>query len=182
MTDWAIREATIEDVPAVAEVHLSSWRSAYRGIVPDALLEALTVHDFVTRWTRDFDALPEGGLSLATAQDGRPIGFARSGRARGADLDAATTGEVQAIHVLPERVGTGLGRALFGLAIDRVRALGCREGVLWVLEGNTRARDFYERAGWRADGTRRERTFEAAGCAAIVPEVRYRVALASSEA
>jgi hypothetical protein len=40
---------------------------------------------------------------------------------------------------------------------------------LWVLRDNARARRFYERSGFRADGV--EEPYEVAGVA--VPEVRY---------
>lgn len=178
-TPLRIREATRADIEAVASAHLASWRAAYRGLVPDAILDVLTEADFVTRWTRDFEALPEGTLWVATPTiegEADVLGFAWAGRARALDLPR-TWGEVHAIHLRPEHVGAGLGRALFERGIETMRALGCTEAVLWVLEGNLRARRFYERAGWAPDGTRHERTFEAGAHRALVPEVRHRARL-----
>jgi ribosomal protein S18 acetylase RimI-like enzyme len=38
---------------------------------------------------------------------------------------------------------------------------GFEEAILWVLQGNDRARSFYEREGWEADGpTRVENVYD----------------------
>ena len=60
--------------------------------------------------------------------------------------------ELQAIYLAEHRAGTGVGRALLAHAIDDLRQRGFTRAFLWVLESNTRARRFYEKAGWHADG------------------------------
>ena len=77
------------------------------------------------------------------------VGFASIGPCR--DHDAADNwGEVHAIYLDPSAWNAGIGRALFSSAVSRLEALGYRHLTLWVLEGNARARAFYERAGWSA--------------------------------
>lgn len=66
-------------------------------------------------------------------------------------------GEVHAIHVAPEVRGRGVGTVLLVAALEAMRSPGVRRAVLWVLDGNTTARRFYERQGWVWDGTRVER-------------------------
>ena len=61
-------------------------------------------------------------------------------------------GELHAIYLHPAAWDQGVGRALFRQGEDALRSLGYRSAILWVLETNRRARDFYEAAGWRADG------------------------------
>jgi hypothetical protein len=81
------------------------------------------------------------------------------------DADASEdTGqaEIQAIYVDPDRFGRGIGRTLLGRAMDELRATGFRDVVLWVLEGNDRARRFYEAAGWRTDGGTKLESMEGA--------------------
>jgi GNAT superfamily N-acetyltransferase len=56
-------------------------------------------------------------------------------------------------YVLPEHWGTGVARELHAAAVDE--QLDCAELKLWVLEDNRRARRFYEREGWRANGETR---------------------------
>jgi GNAT superfamily N-acetyltransferase len=86
---------------------------------------------------------------------------------------AAGTGEVYAIYVDPSAVGTGIGQALLARAVSGMRERGYTAATLWVLDGNTRARRFYEAAGWRPDGAPQEG--ERGGAAQ--QEVRYRIAL-----
>ena len=108
-------------------------------------------------------------LVLVAEEDGRVVGFASSGATRD-DGEPPRTGELYTIYVLPERWGTGSGRDLMRAAVGRLRGRGFERALLWVLEDNPRARRFYERAGWAADGARKAE--ERFGVRA--PEVRYR--------
>ena len=62
------------------------------------------------------------------------------------------TAEIQAIYLVPEAIGLGIGRSLFQAAVDDMIAHGFTAAILWVLDTNERARRFYEAAGWAADG------------------------------
>jgi len=103
---------------------------------------------------------------------GRIVGFAITGASR--DPNAPRhTGEVQAIYLDPQVIGKGIGRALFAYAVDDLRARGYTQAALWVLSTNTRARRFYEAAGWSHDGATKME--ERPG--AVLHEVRYSVKL-----
>jgi len=73
----------------------------------------------------------------------------------------------------PDRFGSGLGAVLLAAAVDRLRAAGYRRATLWALRENTRARHFYEREGWRTDGTTKPHPFD--GHVAV--DVRYHLVL-----
>ena len=69
---------------------------------------------------------------------------------------AAVTGEwLNGMYVRPEAWGTGVAAELHDRAVEALRANGVERARLWVLEHNDRARRFYERRGWAADGTSR---------------------------
>jgi GNAT superfamily N-acetyltransferase len=72
----------------------------------------------------------------------------------------------------PAHVRTGVGRLLITAARERLRLVGVTGALLWVLDGNVRARRFYERDGWKLDGACRTVTFGNA----TVKQVRYRCA------
>jgi len=78
-------------------------------------------------------------------------------------------GEIWALYVDPPLWSAGIGRALVGSACDRLGQAGYERAFLWVLTANTRARHFYERAGWCSDGC--ERTDLMGDI--VVDEVRY---------
>jgi GNAT superfamily N-acetyltransferase len=92
-------------------------------------------------------ARPAGGRGGG----GRIVGFSGFGPSFDEDRTNAT-GEVYAIYIEPELIGTGLGRDLFARTQEELRARGFDRATLWVLEANEPARRFYEKAGWRADG------------------------------
>jgi GNAT superfamily N-acetyltransferase len=69
---------------------------------------------------------------------------------------AAVDGEwFDALYVRPEAWGTGIAGELHDRAVAALRASGVARARLWVLEDNERARRFYGRRGWAADGTTR---------------------------
>lgn len=72
--------------------------------------------------------------------------------------------EIVAIHTLPESHGTGLGAALLTEALNQI---GSQTVFLCAFEKNARARCFYEKHGFRWDGSRRVSEFDGA------IEVRY---------
>lgn len=67
---------------------------------------------------------------------------------------------LEAIYVRPTAWGSGAAAALHDAALAELAARGVERARLWVLEGNGRARRFYERRGWRPDGTSRVVEFE----------------------
>jgi ribosomal protein S18 acetylase RimI-like enzyme len=161
-----IRPATRDDADAVARVQRETWRIAYRDVFPPERL----AEDFidVDRWRRNLETPPDGWTTLVA---GDPVvGFACVGPSR----DEDRVGELYAIYVHPERWREGVGRALIERAEEHLAA-DYDQATLWVLAANPRARRFYERAGWRADGAGKE--YERWGIAA--PEVRYRKRLRS---
>jgi ribosomal protein S18 acetylase RimI-like enzyme len=151
----AIRLATPGDAPAVALVHVRAWKTAYRGLLPDAYLDALRPEDRAARYTFDrTDA--QHPTTLVAVEEGRIAGFATTGPAR--DPERVGRGELMALHVDPQFWNRGLGRALVAAAREQLVQRGYPEAELWVLEGNQRASRFYAADGWSPDGARRTET------------------------
>lgn len=166
-----LRDAHPDDAFEVASVHVRSWQSAYRGIVPDAYLDCLRPEDRMARYT--FADTRPGQPRTVVALDGATIiGFATFGPCR--DEDAPGHGEVYAIYLDPPAWGRGAGRLLMEETRRRLAGDGFRDAALWVLAGNDRATAFYQRDGWRHDGARK--SFEIGG--AWVDEERFRRPLA----
>jgi ribosomal protein S18 acetylase RimI-like enzyme len=167
-----IREAVPSDARAIAEIHVRAWQSAYRGQLPDLYLDRLSVDDRLEQHEWTIRNPRETWRLWVTEGGGRLVGFAVTGPSEDADADDRT-GEVYAIYLEPDRVGTGIGRELFGHAVGDLCARGFRSVTLWVLETNERARRFYEVAGWETDGTTASERIDCA----MLPTVRYRAAL-----
>ena len=96
----------------------------------------------------------------------------RSGSGDAFRTDASVdSGEVFALHVLPSHWGKGAGAALLRTAVAKLGARGSTEARLWVIDGNARARRFYEHNRWQCDGNERQRRIGDG----LVREVRYRI-------
>ena len=162
-----VRAAVPADAYEVARVQLRSWRSAYRGLIARDFLDGLSPEFFADRYT--FGRVGLRMPSTVVAVEGAAIlGLATTGLCR--DGDFPNFGELMAMYVDPAHVRRGVGRSLMAAARERLRAVGVAGALLWVLDGNTSARRFYERDGWRFDGACRATTFGDAP----VRQVRYR--------
>ena len=164
-----IRLARLEDAPAIAQVHVTAWQAAYRGLLPANLLDNLTVEGRIQEWN-EILSLGVGYILVCTAVE-RIIGFAGCGECRDPDLSDGRTGELYAIYLTPAFWGQGYGAALLTAALALLEQDEYRLATLWVLEGNQRARGFYEHAGFVADGAIKSEALPGGG---EVREVRYR--------
>ena len=144
-----IRPAQTGDEAAVAGVHVRSWQGGYRGLLPDAYLDALKPEDRARRYSFG-DTDPLKPATLVALADGAICGFATTLITAG-----SSKGELAALYVDPEHWSRGVGTPLLAEARARLAGRGCTSAELWVLVGNTRAQRFYERHGWRADGVAR---------------------------
>lgn len=144
-----IRVAEVGDARAIAEAQVAGWHTAYRGLVPDARLDAFTVEVRVPAWARH---VAGGSRSRTTVCEraGRVVGFISVGASR----DADGWGEVWALYALPETWGTGAGRALLDEGLAWLASRDLRRVMLWVLDGNARAIRFYRAAGFELTGAR----------------------------
>jgi GNAT superfamily N-acetyltransferase len=166
-----IRPATPDDAAGIAAVHVVSWQWAYRGKLPPEYLDSLDATRRVSMWERMITT-DDSMTVLVAEQSGEIIGFCSVGPAKG---DAGPeTGELHAIYLLERVKGTGVGSALITGGIAVLRRTGYRDAVLWVLESNELAIEFYERAGWVHDGARL--TYELRDNVKA-PAVRYRLTL-----
>jgi ribosomal protein S18 acetylase RimI-like enzyme len=169
-TSFSIRRATLDDVTAIARVHVKTWQVGYRGLMPDTLIEGVSEERRISLWRALLEP-PAHGVFVAIVAD-TVAGFCDSLRSR--DDDASNdTGEIAAIYVDPSYWGLGLGHALMAAGMEHARSAGHRSLTLWVLATNAKARHFYEREGFSADGAEKQ---EGRG-AHLLHEVRYRRAL-----
>lgn len=170
------RSAGPADADAIALVHVETWKLAYRGQVPDDYLDGLSVDERAGRWRQLF-AESSPPAEVLVAEEDAVVGFANIVASRDEDAGAAT-GEVAAVYLLPAHWDRGIGRELLRLAVGGLAAAGFESATLWVLASNTRARRFYEAAGWSPDGT--EQLTRIGGL--DLPELRYRIMLANERA
>jgi ribosomal protein S18 acetylase RimI-like enzyme len=140
-----IRTARVDDAAAIATVHVESWRTTYKGIVPDDFLARLSYEQRGQFW-RQVLTEPGSASFVYVADDGpgQVVGFVSGGPERSGDT--LYTGELYAIYLFASYQGQGIGRQLVSTLVTRLMQEGMTALLLWVLAANP-ARQFYERLG-----------------------------------
>lgn len=158
----------------MGDVHVRSWQVAYRGIVPDAILDGLSIESRVEFWARAIAQTatePSRDVRIWVVEEAdRVVGLATTRACPDADVPPGT-GELHSIYLAPEAWSRGLGASLLTAAVADLRERGFAPLVLWVIEANVRGRRFYERTGWLPDGGRQPIDFDGV----LVDEIRYRL-------
>lgn len=139
-----IREASVEDAPAIARVTVDTWKTAYRGIIDDSYLDSLTYEEREKGW-REFP-FHEAFVLAAEDDQGNVIGFAAGGSQR--EEDSEYKGELYAIYIYQEHQRKGIGQALFKSFSKKLTQVGVDSVMLWVLSDSP-YRKFYEKLGGR---------------------------------
>ena len=143
-----IRTALPDDAPGITRVHIASWQTAYRGILPDTYLDQLanTYPERLTRWEQDLSQPEMTGTKTfvveTAAQD--IVGFATVGPIRKPVQDY--TGELRALYLLAEHRRHGLGQLLFQRCVRHLSELHLGNMLVLVLERNP-ACHFYQAMG-----------------------------------
>lgn len=125
---------------------MRSWQAAYRGLMAPEFLASLSIDSRGAWWLGRLSSLDASRAVLVLEEPGGIAGFTFVGPADEGG------GEVYAIYLDPDRWGRGHGRRLLTASEQTLLDLGHDTGVLWVLDGNQRARAFYEACGWVRDG------------------------------
>ena len=167
-----IRRAQANDAPKLAQVHVDSWQVAYRGLIPDSFRQGFTYQKRENSFRQALSANVEE--TYLVEDNDRPIAILTIGASRDADLDSSCTGEIWGIYIVPDHWRRGIGTRLVQEAERMLLSRGYRDIVLWVFEGNTDARRFYETMGFRVDDT-----FKTVELGITLKAIRYRKSVAA---
>lgn len=137
---FVIREATLDDSTEIARVQVDTWRTTYRGIVPQSFLDEMEYDVRAESWRNQLAG--SSSRIYVSELDGRICGFACGGPLREplSDFD----GEIYAIYLAVDAQQRGCGRAMMQKLATKLLQDGLKSAVAWVLERNPACR-FYER-------------------------------------
>lgn len=140
---------TASEMDGKGYVHWKSWQESYTGLIDQRYLDERMTLEYCLRTAHRW---PD---NLLVAKDGeKVIGFAGYGPYQ--DDTLTDCGEVYALYVLADYQKQGVGYALMNAALEKLQDYP--KAALWVLDGNEKAIRFYERYGFRFDGTEQELT------------------------
>ncbi|GAB4081711.1 GNAT family N-acetyltransferase [Modestobacter muralis] len=140
-----LRPATPADAAGIGPCHLACWQETYAGLLSPAFFAGRSPERFAANWAQLLADPATAPVTVASA-DGEVVGFAQVVPSR--DTPPVREEELVSLYLRAAHHGSGLGQALLDAVLDD------RPASLWVAEQNARARRFYERNGFSADGAR----------------------------
>ena len=144
-----VRAPGLDDVDAMARVHVDGWRETYAGQLPDSAFDDDAVERRRQMWTSILTSplRPTRRVAVATS-NGHIVGIALADEPRdAADRAAGVAQELYVLYLLRAHHGSGLGQRMLDAVLDD------RSAMLWVAKDNPRAQAFYRRNGFALDGT-----------------------------
>ena len=133
------RKANVSDYEGIYYVSCYSWEETYRGFMPDGYLDD-RINNFEERSLKTKKYLEklefDGDLDkyLLCEVDGKIVGICQYARSQNDSY--ADSGLLGALYVLKDYQKLGIGKTLFGMAIDGLIDLGYRTMYLECLTGN----------------------------------------------
>lgn len=145
-----VRDATVDDLAAIADVHAAAWQVAYRDLFESDFLTGLLTRTR-DKWTQVLDDPAFGEQTLLVAERGpRIAAFAHL-----VPTSLKREMEISAFYAHPSAWGSGVANALIDGVWDAVNGIADRASF-WTLSGFNRARKFYLRCGFAETGRTRE--------------------------
>ena len=151
-----VRRARPSDATDLAELQAVTWRETYPGLLPQPILDGLTLPRLHRNWRAELTSQSEDHdhAILIAERDEEPIGFGTCGMSRGR-IDPWDA-EINMLYVRASAQGRGAGQLLLSAMARHLLARGMFSAGVWVVRGNGRARRFYERQGGRPSAFRRD--------------------------
>ncbi|MCM3094358.1 GNAT family N-acetyltransferase [Cytobacillus sp. AMY 15.2] len=138
-----IRKAKLDDALGIAKVHVDSWRTTYKGIIPNDFLNNLSYEQRTESWKKNI-AREDNYVVIAENKEGQIIGFADAWKRDNNAVE--NSGDLTSIYLLEEYQGKGIGKKLFRELFRHIKQLGYGKVFVEVLEEN-KTRFFYEYYG-----------------------------------
>jgi RimJ/RimL family protein N-acetyltransferase len=148
-----IRYATVEDTDSLAKVYSNSFKKAFEGVIPNSILEEKFSFESIQKSMHK--ELEEGlPKNIIMFKDEKPIGLLTFAKSKYEQLDDSCT-EIWRIYLDPNYWDKNIGSELMNWGLKEIKENGYEKVILWVIEDNLRARKFYEKMGFKYDGTNR---------------------------
>lgn len=143
MMEVHIRRAMKEDISGIAKVHVDSWKTTYKGIFADGILENVTYEQREKQWKNIFQQEDKYQYRfVAETLDGAIIGFIDGGVGRSGAYNC--DGELYAIYLLQTYQGMQIGQKLFQALLSELIKNDIKSLLVWVVTNNP-SKKFYEK-------------------------------------
>lgn len=136
-----IRKAKVEDAKSMVEINVNTWKVAYKGLLPDEILDNRNVTE--KRIEHSQEAIKtKDKIHFVAEENGEIVGFLTGGDSR--DETVPVDFEVYALYVSPLMQRKGIGQALLDAFMKEINYAPF---YLYALKSNQNARQFYIKNG-----------------------------------
>lgn len=144
MKEVIIRNIEEKDIPNVVDIQINGWRTAYKGIIDDNVLNSMNKSERIEKIKKRYK---EGGFIVAELNN-EVVGFCRYEYSNKftpnlLDIDC----EIKALYVKPELKYNGIGTKLVQFVINEFSSRNKVKMIIWCLKDNEPAKKFYTKMG-----------------------------------
>lgn len=153
----SIRPAAPADSAGIARLHYLSHTTSFRSLASEDWIAARDIAAYEEDWRRRLDVTDRLSLAWVAIERDEVVGIVSAcapaaPRAAGDGPAPAPIASIRALHVHPDRLGTGIGRRLWRAVCTALGERGFACARWDVIEANAQARRFFEAAGARPVG------------------------------
>ena len=144
MENIIIRKVNEKDIPSIADIQVNGWKTAYKGIIDEAILNAMNKEEKIERFKGNYQ---KNGFIVAELEN-EVVGFCRYAGSNEftpdmQDIDC----EITALYVKPNLKYNGIGTKLFQFVINEFKSKNKTKMILWCLKDNEPSKKFYTKMG-----------------------------------
>lgn len=144
MKDIIIRNIEEKDIPDVVDIQINGWKSAYKGIVDDNILNSMNRNERIEKRRNDYK---ENGFIVAELNN-QVVGFCRYIDSNKFTQDISNIDcELLALYVNPDLKYNGIGTKLFQFVANELKSKNRTKMILWCLKDNKPSKKFYTKMG-----------------------------------
>lgn len=140
-----IRKPKEEHIKGIAKVNVDSWRTTYKGIVPDDFLNRMRYDEREVAARKTFESIKTLQY-VAESEEKKIVGYVHGGKNRYTEDYPEYDAELYAIYILEEYQGQALGSKLIQHLVEELVSQGFKSMIVQVLAENS-SREFYQKAG-----------------------------------
>lgn len=139
-----IRKAHKSDLSFIAKIHVDTWNTSYKGIIPDEYLKGRSYKEQEQKWLQRIFDNPNSKefMYAAENEEGKILGFASASIENKEETDSI----LYTIYILKEYQRQGIGKLLLKSIVKDLKTLKAKSMITWVFEDNP-SRRFYEALG-----------------------------------
>ena len=144
MENIIIRNIEEKDIPNVVDIQIDGWKSAYKGIIDDNVLNSMNRDERIKKRSNDYK---ENGFIVAELNN-QVVGFCRYIDNNKFTQDISSIDcELLALYVNPDLKYNGIGTKLFQFVTNEFKSKNRTKMILWCLKDNEPSKKFYTKMG-----------------------------------